>query len=390
MLKKIKAMFGKTPLQETEIENVSPDASEQQPIAAHPIWIEAENNPWGVRVLDVRPVVQTITAWSEREECAVNATSFNGDDGTTFIGVEPVVPRTIPTNLRYPVDELLADGVLFVPEDMDEKWAIFVHDSKIIFVRSWQRQVVAIASIQMNQGFIEITDINGLLTSDESETPEFTIRMLDALIRIHGLGMKYPLPLPPGMEHDIDAAAHWCFSRCGRWSVVATTETLTFDPPDIPLRTNSLLHIAVARGESDQVKLQLNKEVPISVYDKSGHTAMQWALARPDNAMLELLIELGMPVDARSDEGVTTLMLVAQGRPIDKADYLLSEGADANATDDRGFSALHRCAEGGDIDMVKLLLHHGADPTISVDSHTPHSFAKSKGHIAIEELLQNE
>jgi hypothetical protein len=312
-------------------------------------------------VLDVRPVVQTITAWSKKEECAVNATSFRGDDGSGFIGVEPVFSRIVPTRLRYPIDGLLADGVLFAPQDMDEKWAIFVHEGKIIFVRSWRREVVAIASTQMDDGFVEITEINGLLTGDENESPELTFRMLDALIRIHGLGVSYPLPLPPGMEQDTDAAAHWCFSKCGRWAVAATTETLAFEPPNIPLRTNSLLHIAVARGGSDMVKLQLKKGMPIGIYDKAGHTAMQWALTSPDNSMLELLIGLGMPIDARSHEGVTTLMLVAQGRPAEKATYLISRGANVNATDDRGFSALHRCAEGGDINMVKLLLQHGAD-----------------------------
>ena len=214
--------------------------------------------------------------------------------------------------------------------------------------------------------------------------------MLDALIHIHGLGMNYPLPLPPGMDRDIDAAANWCFSICGRWSEVATTETFTFDSPEITLRTDSLLHIAVARGDSKAVKLQLDKGVPIDIYDKNGHTAMQWALSQPDNSMLELLIQLGMPIDARSDEGVSTLMLVAQGRPVDKAKYLLSNGADVNAVDNRGYSALHRCSEIGDMDMVKLLLSCGADISISVDNNTALSFAKTRGHTAIAELLRNQ
>lgn len=36
-------------------------------------WIEAANNPWRVRVLDVRPVTLTILSTSTSHQCAANA-----------------------------------------------------------------------------------------------------------------------------------------------------------------------------------------------------------------------------------------------------------------------------------------------------------------------------
>ena len=53
-------------------------------------WIEAADNPWGVRVLDVRPVTLTMLSTSADPRCASNAVSFGQDDGTSFIGEDPL------------------------------------------------------------------------------------------------------------------------------------------------------------------------------------------------------------------------------------------------------------------------------------------------------------
>ena len=111
-------------------------------------WVEASDNPWGVRVLDVRPITQTRQLASNDRQCAVNAVSFGQDDGTSFIGEEPPVTRTVEANLRYPVDRILADGVLFTPRVMEHLWALFFHRDEIICVDSWTRKVRVIARVQ--------------------------------------------------------------------------------------------------------------------------------------------------------------------------------------------------------------------------------------------------
>ena len=95
-------------------------------------WIEAGNNPWGVRVLDVRPVTLTMPSTSEDPRYASNAMSFGQDDGRSFIGQAPPSPRITEAFLRFPIDRLLADGVLFVPGAMEHKWALFHHRGEII------------------------------------------------------------------------------------------------------------------------------------------------------------------------------------------------------------------------------------------------------------------
>jgi hypothetical protein len=352
-----------------------------------PYWIEPADSPWGVRVLDVRPFSQSVTAWSEDPSCAQNAISFRGDDGSAFIGVAPEISRTVLIGLRYRADGFLADGVLFAPDDMDEKWAIFVHHGRIIFVRSWRRSVVAVASTRMEGEFIEITEIEGVLTGDQNETPDLTVRMLHALLFNHGLDLTYPLPIPPGMDADIDATAKWCYSLCGRRAAAAASDPLPLDPPDTPLRSNSLLHIAVAQGDREKVRAQVEAGLPIDLLAKDGLSAMHWACTRPDNAMFELLLELGMPVDVRSDEGATALMNIAQNGSVDKGVFLLDRGADVNAVDGRGFTGLHRCAEVGNLDMVRLLLDHGANPHIEANGHTARSLAESRERPEVVALL---
>lgn len=350
-------------------------------------WIEPADNPWGVRVLDVRPFSRNVTAWSQDPNNAQNAISFHDDDGSEFIGVAPEISRSVSVGLRYRTDGFLADGVLFVPDDMDDIWAIFVHHGHVIFVRSWTRSVVAVATTRMDGEFVELTDIEGVLTGDENETPDFTVRMLDALIRIHGLDLEYPLPIPPGMDADVDATAQWSYSVCGRRAIAATPDPLPLDPPVNTLRSYSLFHIAVGRGDGDAVRAQLDAGVPIDLLDKDGLTAMHWACARPDNAMFELLLELGMPVDARSDEGTTALMQIAQGGQVDKAEFVLDRGGDVNAMDARGFAALHRCAEAGDLAMVRLFLNRGANPDIEANGHTARRIAESREHADVVALI---
>ena len=90
-------------------------------------WIAAADNPWGVPVLDVRPVTLNMVSTSADPQCAENAISFTQDDGFGFIGEASLTPRRIEASLRFPIDRMLAEGVLFAPQVMEHKWALFYH-----------------------------------------------------------------------------------------------------------------------------------------------------------------------------------------------------------------------------------------------------------------------
>jgi hypothetical protein len=324
---------------------------------------------------------------SRDPSCAENATSFGGDDGTGFIGQAPESTREISAGLRYPTDRVLADGVLFTPSAMEHKWALFKHGRDLICVRSWTRQVQLVAEIDVHEGTAHLGRVRGTF-SDDHEPPELTVRWLDYLIRSHALNTPYPISLPPGAEKDPRSAALWCMSVFGNKAWFATHEPFAWAPPRTPLRTHSLLHIAVARGDRSAIDAALDAGTPVDALAADGLAPLHWALSADDLAVLRLLIARGSPVDVRSNEGATPLMNAVQGRSVDKLRLLLELGADVNAADQRGFTALHRAAEMGLLATCKELLDRGASANATAGEHTPLSLALARGQADVATLLR--
>ncbi len=349
-------------------------------------WVDADRNPWGVPVIDVRPLTQTVMSTTTDQQCAANAVSYRGDDGAGFIGEEPAVTSVVPVELSYPVDRLLADGVLFTPEAMEHKWALFCHGGQILFVRGWKRRVAAIAQLEQRADRVAVVSVRGTFTS-EDEAPELTCRVLDFLLRSHALRGEYPAPLAPGLEADPGRAAMWCFAMFGNRASFATPHPVPLQDPDVPLRTYSLLHIAVAECDAAGVEAQVSAGVPVDLLAPDGLTPLHWATAVPDATMMALLLELGSPVDAQSEQGATPLMFAVQDGSLEKVDFLAVHGADVDARDDRGFTSLHRAAELGHVELVRFLLERGAAPAPEAQGYTPRDMAEMRGRAEVVALL---
>lgn len=194
-------------------------------------WIEPASNPWGVRLLDVRPVTQGMLSTSSDPQCAANAVSFGQDDGSSFAGMEPNSARTVNVSLRYRVAGTLADGPLFTPACMEHKWAIFYRGGKILFVRSWTRELFAVAEAQMHGDQLELTAVRGDLVA-ENEEAQFKTRVVDYILRSHALNLVYPAPLLPEFEQDPGRAALWCFHCFGDRALYATPDVVPYEIPE--------------------------------------------------------------------------------------------------------------------------------------------------------------
>jgi hypothetical protein len=349
-------------------------------------WLTAADNQWGVPLLDVRPITFAMLSTSSDPKCASNAISYGSDDGTAFIGQAPMVDRSVATSIRFPIDRLLADGVLFAPSVMEHKWALFYRQGQIICVRSWLRKVAVIAELEARRGEVEITKIHGAFT-EQQEDATFTTRVFDYLIRSHALNMAYPVPLPTGIEKDPNKAAMWCFSMFGKLAAVATPQEFERKYPEKPLRTHSLLHIAVARRNIPAIKSSLTAGMPVDLLAGDGLAPLHWSLVSDDLSIARFLVEQGSPIDVRSDQGATPLMNAVQRDSLAAAFFLLDHGADVNAQDRRGFTALHRAAEMGKLDMVRALLERGASPDLAADGHTARSLAEARNQKEIVALL---
>ena len=297
-------------------------------------WVEAADNPWGVRVLDVRQVTLGLISTSKDPMCAHNAGSYGQDDGTGFAGQRPAIQRTVQTGLCFRKDRLLADGALFIPRTMEHKWAIYFHQGRILFIRSWLRTVVATAEVEQSGEEVRVTTFQGAFEG-ENEEPTFSVRATDFLLRTHALGIAFPAPLHPGLEDNPEQAALRCFSCFGNFAHFATPHTIPPSVPAKPLRSDSLLHISVARGDNAAVDKHLAAGVPIDLLAADGLAPLHWALAAKrrklpligswgqDTAMLNHLLQNGSPVDVRSAEGATPLMNAVQTGTVRQVKFLL-------------------------------------------------------------------
>ena len=255
-----------------------------------------------------------------------------------------------------------------------------------MWVRSWLREVKVVACVEQRQDHVEIVQVRGAFGAEDEE-PQFTIRALDYLLRSHALDTVYPAPLPVGAEADPKAAAMWRMSMFGNRALIATPYRFDRHDPDRPLRTHSLLHIAVARGNRSAIERSLAAGVPIDLLAGDGLAPLHWALASDDPAIMSLLLDRGSSVDVRSAEGATPLMNAVQSGSVDKLCFLLDHGADVDARDRRGFTALHRAAEMGNLEALRALLDRGAAPNLAAEGHTPRSLAEGRGNGEIVAIL---
>lgn len=351
-------------------------------------WIDAADNPWGVPVLDVRPVTLGMLSTSKDPQVASNAVSYGGEDGRAFAGQPPPVDRTVEASLVFAIDRVLADGVLFTPQAMEDKWAVFVIDGRITCVRSWLRKVWVTADVRCEGATAVVGPIHGAFI-DEGEAPAVTVALLDCLLRNHALREVWPVPLAPDLAEDPQSAALWCMSMFGRRALVATPHAVPRTTPAAPLRTHSRLHVALARGDLEAAAGELARGVPIELCAGDGLTTLQWAASRDDVEAMAWLLARGCPVDVRSAEGATALMNAVQGRRPAHARWLLDHGADPNARDARGFTALHRAAEMGERQSLELLLARGARADVEAAGHTPRSLAEARDEHEMVALLDH-
>ncbi|MBC9912557.1 ankyrin repeat domain-containing protein [Chitinophaga varians] len=361
-------------------------AEKEEPNEAPLPWIEPAQNPWGVRLLDLRPVTTIMLATSKDPQCASNAVSYNAEDGTTFIDEEPSDNTIISSNIVIPIDKVLAPGVLFIPQTMEHKWAIYYHNDTLIFVRSWLRKVVVTAKTTQRENTLTIDAIKGKFLNNEST--ELTRNIIRFLLIGYAMNEVTPAPIPPALALTPQNAALWAFSAYGNMAHFGVFDE-HFEPLiDRPLRSHSLLHIAVAQGNIPEIEKQFQTGLSLDLLAGDGLAPLHWSIASKEIQVMEKLLALGAHPDSRSEEGATPLMNAVQSNKIHHVDLLLQSGANPNAIDNRGFTSLHRAAEMGHLDIVITLLKCGADKNISSGGHTALSFAEGRGHEAIVKVLQ--
>jgi hypothetical protein len=356
-----------------------PDLS-RQPV----VWLPPEASPFGVRVLDVRPVTLGTLSVSRDPRMAQNAVSYGGEDGSCFATERPLSARRVEATLSFRAPERIVDGALFLPREMEDKWALFVANGELVVVRGWQRRVFLRASLRIEGDALVVGPFEGALR-DDAESEAFTVRAVDFILRTHALDLPWPAPLPG--DGAPDSLAMFCMAQFGRQAHFAALDPPPRDVPARPLRVMSRLHIGVLRDDVDAVRAALDAGLPVDLRDRQGVAAVQYVKAV--GPVLELLVARGADVEAACDLGVRPLMSAVQTRSLPLVAWLLARGVAVDAADARGFTALHRAAEMGEAGIVDALLARGADPLrASAGGHTPASLAEKSGDAALAARLR--
>lgn len=279
-------------------------------------WIEASKNSWNVELLDLRPITQNMVSTSKDAQMAANAVSYGSEDGTAFIGQEPEFSGEIASNFSLVVDPVLAPGVLFAPDSMEQKWAIFFHQNTLLFVRSWLRKVMVAAETRQQDGRLVVTKLSGRFSEDDE--PDFTLAVMKYLLITHAIKEAFPAPLPINFSTDTQSAGLWAMSTYGKMAHVGIFSTALEETTATPIRSISLLHIAVARGDVSKVRVYINEGMPIDLLASDGLSPLHWSIAVEGVNVMKCLIELGAGVNVQSAEGATPLMNAVQSNKMEK------------------------------------------------------------------------
>lgn len=349
-------------------------------------WIEAEDNPWNIRVLDLRPLSQTLISTSENLQGANNALSYNLEDGSYFKNKKPLINKSIEVQCSIPTNGKLEEGTLFRPFVMEHKWAIFYRDHKIIVVRGWQRNVFVVADTHQDKNNLIITKIHGKFIFEE-EPEEYTRTTLLFLLHSYCIGDIVPVPIPEDLIEDTNSAAIWVFQNFGNLADYGFVGTNFKYQTENNLKSDSLLHFAIAKEDINAINTALQNGFDLHSLGTRNFTPLQWSLHVNPKILIHL-VQKGARVNNSDDAGETALMSAVELNSLEHIKLLIHYGSIVDAKNENGFTALHKAAEMGNFKIVKYLLEKGADYNLFAQGYSPLDLALKSKHKKVIRLLK--
>lgn len=169
-------------------------------------------NPFVLDGFDCYAFVSSMLSTTKDTEVANSFVSLRSADGQTMRGSLPNDHVEIPCALSYRYSGETIDGILFKSEVMEEKWDIYLYDSRVYFCRSWTGSLTLVAEITPTENSLTVSRV----WSSRSEEPKLAIQQVDYLIKSHLYKLRVPHPLPSELPREQKAVALYSFSQFGR------------------------------------------------------------------------------------------------------------------------------------------------------------------------------
>lgn len=186
-------------------------------------WYEpGDNNPFPIRVLDVRGLTWNVVATTSDAKIAESFNTQRQSDGSEYIEAKIENATTVECDLVFPHNGDSLEGIVFKADSMDVKWDIYIYGSTFLFVRSWTGQL-------RYRAFAKITDtdicINRIeVSADHIETATQSVYFI---LNAHLMGKVLPHTIPRDMPDDPKQIGVLSFSMYGNRGCYATYEDIT-------------------------------------------------------------------------------------------------------------------------------------------------------------------
>ncbi|HEX8107597.1 MAG TPA: ankyrin repeat domain-containing protein, partial [Kofleriaceae bacterium] len=348
--------------------------------APRAVWVPADQNRHGVPVLDLFAVTGQLLSTTSDPKNAATAISW-ASKLVADLELTLTPAESLACELRYPAEHDLPDGWLYVPSQMEEKWAIAYRGAAIYLIRSWTGDVKAAGRVRRDGDEIvvecvELSDGMLRMFGDPIET-------FDWILRAHALGQQVPLPIASDTAPMLEAAPLSVFSPFGHVAKCAAT-SWSPPPPQRPLRSTG--DVVTAVREEDEARLRALVAGGASLGARSavlGYTALHVAVVKGSVALTRLLLELGADPNVLADRDACVLITAVVHRaPIEVLELLAKHGAIATPNAD-GFGLLHAIAETDRPEYLEWGLARGLDlEARTKHGHTPLQVAAGLGHVA--------
>eukprot|EP00057_Strongylocentrotus_purpuratus_P003131 XP_003725987.1 PREDICTED: transient receptor potential cation channel subfamily A member 1 isoform X1 [Strongylocentrotus purpuratus] len=152
--------------------------------------------------------------------------------------------------------------------------------------------------------------------------------------------------------------------------------------------SNTLLHLAVLKRNTEVIQRLLDEGVDVNVRKKNGMTPIHIAAMNGATTTVTQLIENGADIEMQDNEGMTPLHRAAVYNRVESMAFLIHEGAVIDGVDDNGFTPLFCAAWKGHTSAGELLLTRGADVHVfDVRHKSPLHWAAEMDHLSFLQFL---
>ena len=193
-------------------------------------WHEpGPDNPFAMRILDIRPLTQTMVSTTSNPEIAQSFVELRKSDGSDLASqrIDPVTVKKC--NLVLPHNGEALEGIVSKADSMEVKWDIYAYDSHFLFARSWTGNLIYRASFEVSDNALTVNRVESVPAHEDK-----AIESVYFLLVSHAMGRVIPNPINDSTIDDPEQIALASFNEFGNRACFATFDDVTKVPVSLP------------------------------------------------------------------------------------------------------------------------------------------------------------